>query len=161
MGTFGGLNFLPTVFSVGYQFTKGTTTVGNEQVILAARTGSDIDTLISSAATDIDNPDPGDWYDLIDISGKYFIAISNVIQIVVDSAEDADDALRCQILLDGVVAGDIKATKAVSDIDAYFDAIVEFGIFCKSSFKIRYAREGGFTDATSSIDGYTIQFWTL
>ena len=157
--SFFGTRFVPTVLSGNAG--GGTLTVGNEYVNQAVTNGAAINTLISTAATDIDNPDPGDWEDIIDISsGPYYIEIlgNPYIKLVVASAEDADDALRAQVLVDGITAGDLKVVKGGSDNTGYIWFPQIQGIFVNTSFKIRLAREGAFANATSEVGVFSV-YW--
>ena len=162
MGTFGGSQIVVSTFSASTIAGAGTLTVGNQTVTQTARTGSGVHTDITQAATDIDNPDPGDWYDLIDISsGPYWVYFTTNITIGLDSGETAGDAIRCQILIDGSTAADVKATKAGSDEGAVIYCPTYYGFSCNTSFKIRFARQGDLANADSKIDAFTVYYWGI
>lgn len=128
---------------------------GNMQIQAVSVTGSSLDAALESVA---DITSPSAWTELISISGKaeinwYPTATDNTLTLTVDSAEDAGDAIRIQVLIDGNIVWDCHCIKDSSDMTQILilaSPTTNPGtLFCKSSFVVRGARKGAFTNVAS------------
>jgi hypothetical protein len=136
-----------------------------------------------AAVADIDDPTNGadDWTDIIDLSGSKMIVdiysvaaavtgIHSFLYMNVQSGEDAGDALRAQILRDGVIIFDAKCVKDAAHtiqsvhIPVYggtFSGAKVGRIYCNSSFLIRAAREGAIASDNSEFDVGAIAYYKI
>jgi len=125
----------------------------------------------------IEDPEAGDdeWTEIISLSGSRMIveidAVATydaLIYIIVNSGEDADDALRAQIKVDGTTVADITCVKAAGHVTnsiygpsftSYTDPHCRFE--CNSSFLIQAAREGTFAVDDSEFDVGLIHYFLI
>ena len=138
--------------------TYVTSTVGNLYQGAASITGASITAAIGEAA-DIAAPEEGNWTNIISLSGKYQImwvptGTSRLLTLTVKTGEDAGDAMRFQVIIDGTTAWDQTVIRNASgDVSQYLmlvsqstDAAI---IQCSASFVLRGVRKGTFTDAST------------
>lgn len=151
-----------------------TQTTGHANVAEVAYAGADVSTNIADCTGSGGSISaPGAWTDIIDfnigspisvfISPKVGVAAYSSVVFSVDSGEDAADAIRVQIIIDGVTVWDQTATKSVSDVEIYLrsetvGSYLNTGVFrdsvfkCNSSFKLRATRNGTFANAQTTFN---------
>lgn len=149
-----------------------TQNVGHNIVSTYIYTGADVSTNLADCTTGAGSiSSPGAWTDIVDfaIGEPIEVVVGPTtpgsgyypIQAVVDAAEDANDAIRIQVLVDSVIVGDITVTKDSADASGVIYGPVEYysstapyvayKFHCDSSFKVRATRNGTFADATTQI----------
>lgn len=153
----GGL-MIPKSFPVYYGSGTGITkAAGTAYVAQVSKTGSGVD-VNNCSPTAIASATASDFTNLVSITGKYHIRWKNntstslwPLKIGIAAAEDATDAIRCQVLVDGVMAFDETVTKSAGNV---FDGIIDANTFVdfdvKSSFIVRACRYGTMADATNT-----------
>ena len=160
-GTFGNSFKTPSKIEVA---SEDTVVVGTDDVTPSDITGSDLDTALTNVA-DITSVAEEDWDDLLSISGTGGIQsreVTNIFSITVDIVETAANALRAQIVVDGVVIADAYVIRDAGDNHtASFKylgsgkdgpaALFSIPIYFNSSFVIRAVRKGAFVDAGSEV----------
>ena len=169
MAIVGGLNLVVTEGS--YVIDGGpyaTVDVGHAVIDAVSLIGAALTAGIGAVSDITDPAGTGGWTDFVDLSsGPYSVGVGQVaalknIQISVDTVEDALDALRFQVIRDGIIifdptairnaGGDAFAEWSGLGIVANADAAPDNSytrLYCASSFKIRAARVGTFADASS------------
>lgn len=141
-----------------------TVTVGHGYVAGVAYTGADVSTNIQDVAN---IASPSGWTNLVSLSGSKMIvtvqglnigsgADGSFVHISIDENEDAGEDIRAQVLVDGVIIGDITVTRDASgNISNSFLGYKQFSSYsggtvfeCNNSFVIRGCCEGNnFADA--------------
>lgn len=159
------------VFPSGFAGGGGiTSTVGNTVIAEISKIGAGVD--VASVA---DIAAPSSWTELVSISGKRKLIwteiandYGNFIDIQISSTEDAGEAIRVQVIVDGTTAWDQTITKAAGDIRqvlSYHDITTAVGIFAdvyiEETFVIRAARKGTLASVNSWIKTGEIRYLTL
>ena len=140
---------------------NATVIVGNE-LIDTTVTSTTLNTFIPNSATDIDNPDPGDWVDLIDISGaalyKVSFASSPVIQLT--NIPALGISLRLQAIANGIIVADgkIVGDGVLSTLSYKIPLLINndfrtsnYSEYIRNSFKLRVARSGTIASASTNL----------
>lgn len=149
---------------------------GHAAVAAISHTGGGaLNTALANDADDITAPATGDWNDLVSITGGPLLVQFNEIStgstsglnFAVDNDEDANDAVRVQILVDDVAIFDVTlvreaAADCTADLREFGSSTTGAGsssppIFCLTSFKIRATRQG--TLAQAGTHFYTSAIW--
>ena len=165
----GGGLFVPKVLPYRIGNASGTYTIGtgNENIDAIDFTDAAIAANIG-AVTDITDPaGTGGWTTLLSITGQSVLqfasdpdaTVNSIARFTVHNSEDAGDAIRMRITVDGDVAWDVTGTRT-----AGADSIVECLMYqneadedtkpqfkVDSSFLIEAARVGTFTSAASVV----------
>ena len=167
--TYFGGNLSPSIL-VASAATAGGVVLQTGTVGIAAvtTTGSSLDAYLTAVA-DLSAPDP--WTELVSVTGPALIQFNeiDIIELVVDAAEDADEGLAAKITIDGTVAFQAYVVKDATDqtikgqyLQYYYSLSEPYPaapMYIKSTFSIHGARKGdGFTNATTKvvIAGYKI-----
>lgn len=150
--------------STGAGVTK---TVGNVPIPEISKVGAGVD-VVSVA----DIASPSSWTELISIPGKQKIVWGThstvgthfFIHISVDTVEDAGDAIRLQILRDGIIAWDNTVTRYASAAAEQFlekedlDTMEEN---CNLSFVVRACKKGTMAGSASVLRVGSMTYSTL
>ena len=174
MGTWGGTILSQTKLCGVKSGAGAIITTGNLKIGGVSYTGTaTIDSQVT-AVTDIDDPaGSGGWTDLVDLTGGPYVvtftsaAYYAVLRIAVAAVEDSGDSLRLQVLKDGDVIWDAKAVGDNANAQSVYCNGTQYStqlrpsvgnIYCETSFKIRVARKGGYTEVDSVITVQSMQY---
>jgi len=174
MGISSNLKFEYTGELAGSTGTGITQTVGHAVVSAFTYSGADVSTNIADCTTTSGTiTAPGAWTDIVDfdigapikvfLRGHYgadYQVFGAAIRVA--SGEDADDAIRMQILVDGVAVWDSTVTKDSADVMAgvygeEYSYVVNTNVAtylsfnCQQSFQIRATRNGTFAEANTDV----------
>jgi len=148
MGFNSGLK-VPNVLPAKYDTGSGLTlTVGNFKIAEVNKAGATVD---FESVADISSPSA--WTEVVSVSGKSMIVLlkhssaAYFLHTVVNSAEDAGDAIRIQILIDSTIAFDSTLVKDASDVTQQISMgnALNITLECDETFVVRCARKGTMT----------------
>lgn len=125
-----------------------------------------IDGAVTDSA-DIDNPTWVNFVSLSGFKGKIYwqAAVADLFVFSIATAEAAGNALRYQIVRDGVVIFDVKGIRNAGAVVTSYLQPTSYSLladFCfETSFVVMVARKGSFTQASSVIKMATLYYEKL